>query len=339
MRVPGGTIPVRWRCRQLIELAIKRAEQNTRVRIYCFSDNGGQRKSPLSATQLENYFDRVVVINLRRRPDRWPFGANWKPRVAIPPAGSLCGRRGDAVPLPDGWTRRRCLRLHAVPPPDSRAGHSRRCQTAPGAGRRYGLVIRFPEKVAAFLPTCRRDWDQLMLGGQHMATLEPAKTTRSRAMHQLPADACLRDSRGFFRATSTSDGYRDKGTATTSWGRSSGRTSSMPPIRSWPGRPGLNRISTAGLNPAKFWVSPKAGQPIVLLRRAAGVVQALRRRLSYGLRSRRETEIDNGPARLFTARPSRGRIDLRHWIDMIQWEVASAERLTCTVWHPRPRSN
>jgi hypothetical protein len=37
MKVPGGTVPVRWRCRQVIELAIKRAERDARTQAFDLS--------------------------------------------------------------------------------------------------------------------------------------------------------------------------------------------------------------------------------------------------------------------------------------------------------------
>jgi hypothetical protein len=48
------------------------------------------------------------------------------------------------------------------------------------------------------------------------------------------------------------------------------------------------------------------------------------------------SDIDKGLLEIFRASavPPDGCERLRGWIDMIQWEVASAEGLVCTVWHP-----
>jgi hypothetical protein len=139
---------------------------------------------------LAAFFDRVVVINLNRRPDRrerfeqhlsavdWPFA---------PP------QRVEAI---DG-------RLHA-PPPWWRAGRGAwGChrtmvgilETALADGVERMLVLEddvcfvsdLRERAARFLAAVPDDWDQIYLGGQHLVR-RPARHTVVNAEVVRPFD-------------------------------------------------------------------------------------------------------------------------------------------------------
>jgi hypothetical protein len=88
------------------------------------------------------------------------------------------------------------------------------------------------------------------------------------------------------------------------------------------------------LNPAKFWSAPASTQPVVLLHAPQAVVEQLRRRgLHTGFNRDPDSDIDVGLRDLFKRPEGHWQSGLRRWIEMIQWEVASAEGLTCAVWH------
>jgi len=117
---------------------------------------------------LKRYFDRVVLINLKRRPDRleqaklalnqchWPFR---QPEIFEAVDGTASTPRSDWKASPGAWG---CLQSH----------HQILSKAIKDGVKRL-LVLEddifftqnFPEKVQRFLETVPSDWDQLMLGG------------------------------------------------------------------------------------------------------------------------------------------------------------------------------
>ncbi|MBI1373643.1 MAG: glycosyl transferase family 25 [Phycisphaera sp.] len=129
--------------------------------------------------ELINTFDRVVCINLDRRPDRWK-------RLAENVAGC-------------GWPFKQPIRYPAIdgrscpPPPWWRCGngawgchqsHVRILEDALRDNIRSILILeddavlpqRFGDLVSAFLDSAPDDWDAIMLGGQHLRPPKPVNS-------------------------------------------------------------------------------------------------------------------------------------------------------------------
>lgn len=126
----------------------------------------------LTMNDLKEFFDRVYVINLKRRPDRlrafwgrlerygWPFK---EPQVY--PAVE-----GDKVGVPPEFTQ-------GGGAYGCRMSHLRILQDCLMDDIQSVLILEddaditegFPERVAAFLAHVPDDWEGLMLGGQHHA--------------------------------------------------------------------------------------------------------------------------------------------------------------------------
>jgi len=235
-------------------------------------------------------FDRVVVISLRRRPDRlaafraavaacdWPF-----PEPAVFEAVD-----GGAVPAPDGWTAGGgawgCMQSH-------RQVLERALMDGVGSL----LVLEddacfrpdFRDAVGPFLAAVPDDWDQLMLGGQHIAPPLPVGPGVVRCAN------CQRTHAYAVRGRFLRDLYRR-------WSSAAGHCDHVmgpmqPRYRVYAPDPflvgqavGPSDIS-GGRNPAKFWVPSRADTPVAVVRGSRAAVAALRRR---GL----HTGFDRDPA-------------------------------------------
>jgi hypothetical protein len=279
-------------------------------------------------------FDRVVVISLRRRADRlaafreavaacdWPF-----PEPAL-----FEGVDGTLVPAPDRWAAGGgawgCMQSH-------RQVLERAIMDGVG-----GLLVleddacfraSFRADVERFLAAVPADWDQLMLGGQHLEPPEPVAPGVVRCVN------CQRTHAYAIRGRFLHNLYRR-------WCSASGHCDHVmgPMQRAYRvyapdpflvgQAPGPSDISGAR-NPAKFWVPPAEDAPVVLLRGPRGVVAALRRRgLHTGYDRDPATGVDRGLIRAFAAADLVA--ELAAWAEMIAWEVASGNGRVGALWHP-----
>jgi len=300
--------------------------------------------------EIKNYFDRVVVINLKRRPDRlvsfkaalqdcnWPFK---QPIVFEAVDGSI-------VPHPDGWQSGGgawgCMR-----------SHQRIFEEAMLDGVGNLLVMEddacfapdFAIKVSEFLAMVPEDWDQLMLGGQHFNTNGIPRAVKSGVYR---CTDCERTHCYAIRGEFLKRLYRRwvrggefNGEAHCDW--IMGRDPEMQakhkvyaPERFLVGQSRSKSDINGCIQPRKFWNPPAPDFPIVVLQTTQEVAAKLRQHgLHTGFRRDTTTDMDTKLMEIFAETqddPDDRAQRLGKWIVDIQWEVASDPYLICTVWHP-----
>jgi len=302
--------------------------------------------------KIKSYFDRVVLINLKRRPDRlarikrelrrcrWPFK---QPEIFEAVDGLVARPPASWSASPGAWG---CLE-----------SHRQILSRALADGVKSILILEddvcftesFREDVQRFLHVVPDDWDQLMLGGQHLNYLgEPTKVKPG----VLRCTDCERTHgyaiRGeFMRKLSARWSGGGKYNGNEHCDKIMGRDPEMQfahkvyaPEFFLIGQDRDDRSDIFGAAlPRKFWNPPTQDQCVINLHAPAAVVAALR---PYGFCTgsglHPGDDLSGKLSRAFDM--TRGNLvarknELRDWIKVVQWELAAEPNLICTVWHPQ----
>jgi hypothetical protein len=277
-------------------------------------------------------FGRVYLISLKRRTDRLANfrrlqqEAGWE----LPEPVVFEAIHGDTVGVPGHFTQGGggwgCLRSHVT-------CLERALMDEVGSVLMLeDDVTWFPDcwpRLRDFLARVPGDWDQLMLGGQHLRPPQPAgdgvvRCTDCQRTHAYAVRGAALKSllRLWYTATVHIDwvmgpwqqGWKVYAPADFVFGQAGGRSDIS------------GRVSEA-----KFWTSPKEA-PVVWLDAPPEVVRRLR---GHGLHTgyRRTADgYDVGLAEVAAAQ-NRDR-PLRRWLDTLLWECASDRGKVVAVWHP-----
>ena len=299
---------------------------------------------------LKDYFDRVFLINLKRRPDRllhitetlkrchWPF--KW-PTV-------FSAVDGTVVPHPKGWDSGGgawgCMR-----------SHQQLLERVMMEGGGSVLVLEddacfiddFHIRIEEFLREVPDDWDQLMLGGQHVNQNGKPRLVKPGVYRCTDCERthCYAIRGEFLKALYQRwlNGGEFNGEVHCDW--IMGRDPELQlkhkvyaPERFLVGQERGKSDINGGLQPRKFWNPPDRDLPVLHLSAPRQVVASLR---DYGIHTGydRDPESDFDKGLLAAVREAAGQERaiterLSKWINDIQWEVASEPFLICTVWHP-----
>ena len=280
-------------------------------------------------------FERVYLINLRRRPDRlarfaamraadgWDF-----PDPEIFPAvdGAKCTPPDYFIHGGGAWG---CLRSHTAV--------LDRCVTD-GVGSVLVLeddVTWQPDtwaRLRRFMQAAPADWDQLMLGGQHMRRPEQiapgvvrvAGAGRTHA-YAVRGPAML----SLLRLWYTSQRHIDH--VMCGWQRQWKVYAPDPFL--FGQCEGQSDIS-GRRDDVRFWSPPGSDIPIFHVTAPPDVVAALR---GMGIHTGHDRDPVSGYDRGLVALAGGGKADrqrLAKWLSVVLWEAASAGDAAVAVWHP-----
>jgi len=296
------------------------------------------------------YFERVVLINLKRRPDRlarvmqelkrckWPF--------KMPEIFEAVD--GHASPTPPKWGFGQgawgCMQ-----------SHKRVLQDAIDDGVEKLLVMEddvcfadtFCVSIKRFLQKVPDDWDQLMIGGQHFNLHGEPPLVRPGVVRctdcERPHCHAVRGNYMLKLLERWHGGGPFNGLGHCDW--IMGRDPELQfahkvyaPRKFLAGQERGQSDINGGLLPRKFWNPPGRNLSVICLLAPPEVVAELEQ---YGFCTGQgcghDGRLDHALKKIFasTRKNSGVKVEkLCEWINLLQWELAADPQFVCTIAHP-----
>ena len=301
---------------------------------------------------LKRYFDRIVLINLKSRPDRliqvadalkkcdWPFK---QPRVFTAVDGQV-NPPPHKMKWKDGASAWGCL-----------CSHRQILGQAIRDGVKCILILEddicfiddFRNQVKEFLHNVPDDWDQLMLGGQHVNLLGKPTLVKPGVLRCTDCERthCYAVRGPYMRKLYQrwAGGGKFNGVAHCDW------IMARDPEMQLAHKVYAPQFFIAGqerspsdisgvVNPRQFWNPPGPKLSVINLHAPVRVVAAMRQYGWYtGVTHDSKTGIEKSLLELF----KKAAIDqalqaqyLGQWIKGMQWQLGDDPDLICTIWHP-----
>lgn len=198
----------------------------------------------------------------------------------------------------------------------------------------FVLCENFSKKAIEFLKEIPNNWDQLMLGGQHLSNpkgVKPGivKCTNCQRTHAYAI-------RGRFLRELYSHWHSPNSKVHCDWimGPLQENFKVYAPDPFIIGQRTSDSDISGRKNPTKFWIPPTGKEAVVLLKCPIELLPELRNKgLHFGYE--RKNDVDIGLLESYkNDLPDISR--LAEWIYEIMWEVRSDEKLiVATCWHPK----
>jgi GR25 family glycosyltransferase involved in LPS biosynthesis len=311
--------------------------QNPKVNQLKIATAKNQNKEILEISEkYRDYFDRIVLINLKRRPDRlvniqeelknkgWCFG-----EIEL-----FQGVDGNKVPTPYGWEQGGgawgCMQSHRQILENAISDDVQKLLVLEDDIR---LKSTFISDVNEFLSEVPDNWEQLMLGGQHIDNPIAVKPgiVKCKNCHRTHAYAI----RGQFMKDLYARWCSPMSKVHCDWimGPMQIHYNVYAPDPFIFGQSMSQSDISGRTNPTKFWTSPTGKEPIFILECSSEIVKALRKdhKVHTGYNRDAISDIDIG---LLSIMKSKKTSDIGRWINELMWEVVSEEGMVLGVWHP-----
>lgn len=281
-------------------------------------------------------FDRVVLINLKRRPDRLEefrrlqILHGWElpePTIFEAIDGGVVGVPGYYQAGAGAWG---CQRSHVSI-----------LERAIMDGVQSLLVLEDDLSwtsdswglLRSFLNSVPGDWDQLMLGGQHIASQVSVsdgvvKCTNCQRTHAYAIRGeSIKELLGLWYKSNTHIDH-----VMGPWHQ--GKNVYAPSRFIFGQSAGQSDISGAN-NPEKYWVQPSIQQPVLVVNAKKPVMELLRVRGFHDGRSIDPVSgYDVGLVEIAAASGHPRKVLIEKWLDTILWEASSMDGSVAAVWHP-----
>lgn len=198
----------------------------------------------------------------------------------------------------------------------------------------FVLCEDFEEKIKNFLTNVPKDWEQLMLGGQHMSNPKVIKPGIVKCINCQRTHAYA--IRGKFLKELYSHWHSSHAKVHCDWimGPLQANFKVYAPDPFLIGQRTSQSDISGRINPTKFWIPPSGKECLILLKCNKDLIpELIKKGIHFGY-SRNKENVDTGLVEAFKNKiPNIPR--LTEWVYDVMWEVKSDDKLVVAAcWHP-----